>query len=409
MKSRNSRWRLLGALLCGGFLAGYGEAAIKVRTPVLLNEVPAPSAAPVSTVAGAPRPREEGRMVYIGTVIFARGDQIVAEIPEGAQERERLVVFDAGFRPRGMAVVLQSLEQGVYLLQARGPLAAASGDRLAPESEENAAIRVLRENRLESYREFMEVFPESVHRPRMAREMFRVTMQQNYPTFPGSTIEGRVRLAETVGRQLSLGQVLVKLDRFVIARTDAEGYFRIEGLPKVSEPVQLQLQVKDEKFRAAEGAPVQLPGDTLVELNAEIPLRVAPTELTGSVVDHNGAPLAGVEVWTAPYTVETLTDETGSFRISRRKRLDTGGSEAATDAPLFGGEFEVYAYRKGYSVNRSQVSAESFQQNPVAPIELVRQDPRRQPVPELGLELRAHLEIDATLASQDGAAPKLNR
>ncbi|HSH70944.1 MAG TPA: carboxypeptidase-like regulatory domain-containing protein, partial [Deferrisomatales bacterium] len=396
------------AILGAGLLAGPGEAAIKVRKPVLLDDRPAVSA-PAPSVSTPTRTREEGRSFYVGSVIFSRGNQIVAEIPDGARERERLILFDAGFRRRGTVVVLKPLEDRVYLLQTLGSLSAAPGDRLAPESELEAAVRVLGENRRESYQEFIALFPHSEHRPRMARELFRLAMKRSYPTFPGSAIEGRVRLAETVGRELSMGQVLVVLDRYLIARTDADGYFRIEGLPKLDETVELKLRVKDEKFRVAEETVVELAGGELVETQAELPLHITPTELVGQVIDSNGAPLAGVEVWTAPYSVEALTDETGSFRISRLKRLDAGGAAAEVDEPLFGGDFEVFAHRKGYSVNRSLVAAESFQENRVPAIQLARQDPRRQPIPELGLELRAYLEIDASFASQEGPAPKLNR
>ena len=84
------------------------------------------------------------------------------------------------------------------------------------------------------------------------------------------------------------------------------------------------------------------------------------------------------------------------------------GRRTSLHEPLFGDDFEVFAHRKGYSVNRALVAAESFQENQVPPVQLVRQDPRRQQVPELGLELRSYLEIDASSASQEGVAPKLN-
>ncbi len=404
---RNPWLPVLAAILGAGLLAGRGEAAIKVRKPVLLDDSPALSA-PAQTVRTPTLPREEGRTYYVGSVIFSRGNQIVAEIPDGARERERLILFDAGFRRRGNVIVLKPLEDRVYLLQTLGSLSAAPGDRLALESEGEAAVRVLNENRRESYQEFVASFPHSEYRPRMARELFRLAMKRGYPTFPGSAIEGRVRLAETVGRDLSVGQVLVVLDRYLIARTEADGFFRIEGLPKLDESVELKLRVKDQKFRVAEETVVKLAGGELAETTAEVPLHVVPTELVGKVVDSHGAPLAGVEVWTAPYTVETLTDETGSFRITRLKRLDAGGPAAEADEPLFGDDFEVFAHRKGYNVNRSLVAAESFQENRVPAIQLVRQDPRRQPLPELGLDLRAYLEIDASSASQEGPAPKLN-
>jgi hypothetical protein len=407
MKVRFPRLSLAAVLFGLAVFADGGQAAIKVRRPVAVGDSPAaPGSAP--SVGSPASQRAEGQTYYVGNVIFSRGDQIVAEIPDGARENERLILFDAGFRRRGKVIVLKPLEKGVYLLQTLGAVSAVPGDRLAVESEDEAVARVLGEKDPESFREFLALFPRSEHRPRIAREMFRVVMKRNYPTFPGTVIEGRVRLAEIVGRDLALGQILVVLDRFIIARTDADGFFRIEGVPRLDEPVQLKLRVKDEKFRGAEVTTLELPGGEFAEVKTEVPLKVVPTVLTGTVVDSHGAPLAGVEVWTSPFTMEALTDETGSFRISRLKRPDASGAAGGADEPLFGDEYEVYAHRRGYNVNRSLLAAESFHENTVPAIQLVRQDPRRQEIPELGLELRAYLEIDASSASRAGPAPKLN-
>jgi hypothetical protein len=345
----------------------------------------------------------------VGSVIFARGAQVVAEVPGGAQERERLVVFDGGMRRRGVAVVLAALDKGVFLLQPQGGIGASPGDQLARESETEAAARVVQEHRAESYLEFLEFFPRSEYRSRVGRELFRLAMKQGYPTFPGSVVEGRITLAEGVGREIPLGQVFVLLDRFVVARTDERGRFRIEGIPKLDEAVALRLRVRDAKFQLSQEVTVELSAGSFQEVAAELPVRITPTVLAGQVLDERGAPLPGAEVWTAPYSMEVLTDAEGMFRISRRKRVDATGAALAGDEPLFGGEFEVYAYRKGYGVDRVAISAESYAENAVPAVRLLRQDAREEEIPALGLTLRSFLEIGPTaLAAPQGAGPKLN-
>jgi hypothetical protein len=370
---------------------------MKVRKPIL-EQAPARKAAPERIRRG-----REG--FFVGDVIFSRGNQMVAEVPRGAREGERFIVYDARLRRRGKATALKALEEGIYLLRPIGSYRGASGNQLSRESETEAVSRVLRENDLAAYQEFLELFPDSVHRPRVSREMFRVGMRFDYPTFPGTVIEGRVRLAEEVDREISLAQVLVVLDRFIIARTDKRGRFRIEGVPKVEEPVQLKLRVKDPKFHAADEVVLDLPtGEAFEEIEVELPVSVTPTVLAGRVVDERGAPLPGVEVWTSPYSMEVLTDEQGEYQLSRRKKTGAQGA----DQPLFGGDYEVYAYRKGYNVERAIISAESYQENAVLPIRLLRQDPREEEVPELELDLAAFLKFSPT-ASTEGAGPKINR
>ncbi|MEW6488400.1 MAG: hypothetical protein AB1578_10890 [Thermodesulfobacteriota bacterium] len=381
-------------------LAAPSPAAIRVRQP-LLEETPAGAAAP------AGRPSDEA--FFVGSVIFARGAQVVAEVPGGAQERERLVVFDGGMRRRGVAVVLAALDKGVFLLQPQGGIGASPGDQLARESETEAAARVVQEHRAESYLEFLEFFPRSEYRSRVGRELFRLAMKQGYPTFPGSVVEGRITLAEGVGREIPLGQVFVLLDRFVVARTDERGRFRIEGIPKLDEAVALRLRVRDAKFQLSQEVTVELSAGSFQEAAAELPVRITPTVLAGQVLDERGAPLPGAEVWTAPYSMEVLTDAEGMFRISRRKRVDATGAALAGDEPLFGGEFEVYAYRKGYGVDRVTISAESYAENSVPAVRLLRQDAREEEIPALGLTLRSYLEMGPTaLAAPQGAGPKLN-
>ncbi len=390
-------------LLTALSLAAPGLAAIKVRRPLL--EEPSASA----PAAGARPARSGEASFFVGSVIFARGAQIVAEVGGGARERERLFVYDANLRRRGRAVVEKALDDGVYLLRPEGSMAPAPGDRLSRESESEAAARVLRLGSLGGYREFLEFYPESRYRDRVGREMFRLVMKQDYPTYPGTVVEGRVRLAEEVSRAVPLGNLTVVLDRFIIARTDEEGRFRIEGIPRLPERVELAVRVKDPKFRAAEAAVVELPADEFQELAAEVPVRITPTVLAGTVVDEHGGPLAGAEVWTHPYTMEVLTDDQGAYQISRRKDLDASGVASQADEPLFGGEYEVYARRKGYAVERALATAESYQENSVPTIQVARQDPRSERIPALDLDLKAFLNLEAgALAAPQASGPVIN-
>ncbi|MBI5015759.1 MAG: carboxypeptidase regulatory-like domain-containing protein [Deltaproteobacteria bacterium] len=406
MHPRSAR---IAALLlpCLGLLAGPAPAAIKVRTPGA-EAAPAPAPSPAGAVS-LPQPREPERAYFIGSVIFARGSQIVAEVPAGAKERERFVVYDAGMRRRGQAIAVKGLDDGVFLLAPVGSFPIAAGDRLARESEAEAAYRILRDNRPEGYREFLEIFPESSYRPRIGRELFRLAVRSGYPTFPGIVVKGRLRLAEEVGREISLGQAEIVLDRFVIARTDEKGGFLIEGLPKLELPVTLKIRVKDPKFLVAKEVVVDLPAGQFSEVAVDLPVRLTPTVLTGRVLDERGAPLPGAEVWTDPYSMEALTDEDGAYRILRRKEIDAVGAISERDQPLFGGEYAVYAHRKGYSVDRVSLSAESFRENAVPPVRLARQDARGEEVPSLDIDLKAFLERPAgDLGAPSGSGPKLN-
>jgi len=334
--------------------------------------------------------QEAGKVV--GSVIFARGDQVVAEISGGAVEKERMLLLGDDFRPKGAAVVVKPLGDGTYVLLPTGSGSPSVGDRLARETEGEAAARVIQENRPESYREFLGLYPKSAYRERMGREMFRLAMASGFPADGGGAVGGRLRLAETVSREVSLGMVPVVLDRFVFPGTDSEGGFRLEGLPELEEPVTLQLRIKDPRFELASPVEVKLPAGAGTVLTAEIPVRVTPTVLRGTVLDGRGSALPGAEVWTAPYTSEVLTDDDGTYRISRRKLLSAKEGSPA-DEPLFGGDFEVYARRKGYGVERTTLSAQSYRENAAPPIRLAAQDPRREELPELAVELRRHLWV----------------
>ncbi|MDF1554919.1 MAG: hypothetical protein P1P84_17760 [Deferrisomatales bacterium] len=380
--------------------AGASGPPAKPPPQLLLDDdggTAAPAAEAIPGVVALP--------LQAGQVIFARGDQVVAEIEGGAVDGEYLVVFDSGFRRKGAAVVVQALKGNTYLLRGAGT-SLSEGDRLGRETELQAAARVLRQNNADGFRAFLTLFPDSTYRERIARELFRLQMQAQYPARPGHSVGGSLLLVETVNQPVPMEDVQVLLDRFVVVLTGAGGQYRIDGIPLPEVPVTVKLKVKDPKFRSGDGVSLDLPAGKAVEAEKDLPVLLTPTVLSGMVLDGRGEPLPGAEVWTSPYTLEFLTGDDGAFQISRRKDLDDPG---APDQPLFGGEFEVYARRAGFSVERVAVSAESFVTNPVPAIRLVPQDTRNEGVPELAVALRQHLRIDpSALAGAAGAGPLLN-
>lgn len=361
-------------------------AAMQVQKGSPPAQEPAPAAPAPAPAPAAPR----RTTLPAGSVIFVRGDQVVAEISGTVKPGERIVVLDASLRRRGLALVSKPLEGGTYLLTPEGSYSISEGDRLRAENEAEAAARVLEKNSPEAYREFLEFFPSSAYRPRIARELFRLAMASDFPAEDGSILEGRLRLAESVGREISLSGAQIVLDRYLLPATDAEGGFRIEGLPIVSEAATLGVKIKDPRFLLSSEVDVKLPPGKSAKLSVEVPVKVTPTVLVGKVVDENGNAVPGAEIWTSPYTAETLSGDDGTFRISRRKAPAEGAQELR-DQPLFGGDFEVYARRKGYGVERVSVSAESYRENRVPDLRLPAQDPRRESLPDLGSDLRASI------------------
>lgn len=384
-------------------------AAIKIRRPVAV-ETPR-EAAPESVAAPMiPMAEETGEAenALVGTVDFVQGRHLLVELSGTAKVGERFNVFDPFMRRVGKASMLKPVEGNVYLLQINSGRSFASGFHLSRETELEAAKYALRKNTIDGYKRFLEFFPKTKYRARIAREMFRLKMSSEYPSYPGNGIEGRITLTEVADREISLAGASIVLDKFIAARTDSEGRFRIEGIPQLEESVTLNVRVSDPKFSMKEKAIATLAGGQTIDVSVELPVQVKPAVLTGRVVDDHGAPMAGVEVWTFPYTREVLTGDDGIYRISRRKKLEAVGSASADD-PLFGGEYEVYAHRNGYNVQRAAISAESFVENKVDAIKLVRQDSRREELPALALELETYLEISPGTRSAVGSgAPMIN-
>jgi hypothetical protein len=367
---------------------------------------PAPAAA-ASGAASAPKAARKDMMV--GQVIHAEGGRVLAELPGGAKDKERFIVFSSTLTRKGYAFVVKAVDnKALYLLLGSGT-SLAVGDRLGRESEEDAWRRVQRENTLDSYRDFLTVFPDASVRATAIRDMFRLQMRSTFPATPGSTLEGRIKLAETVGQEVSLARAMIKVDRFVVGMTDDKGSFRIDGLPKLEYPIKVKVMVRDEKFQTAGEIQLDLPANQLADLKVDIPVKLTPTYLVGQVVDGDGRPVREAEIWTSPYTMEVLTDEQGRFRLWRKKKLDASGAPVAgEDEPLMGRDYEIYAYRKGFAAERAFVSAESFKENQVRPVTLVRQNLADEGLPQPGVDLRANLDL-MQFVVPTGSGPKLNQ
>jgi len=388
--------------------------AIKIRRPVVVetpkDEASSPSSSEAETSSVAPMAEasaaeEEGALV--GTVDFVQGRTLLVEMSASAKPGERFNVFDPFMRRVGKASMLKLVDDNVYLFQVLAGRSFDSGYHLSRETEVEAAKYAIRKDTMDAYKRFLEFFPNTKYRQRMARQMFRLKMSGEYPTYPGNGVEGRIVLAEDAGREVSVSGVSIVIDKFIAARTDSDGRFRIEGIPQLDETVSLNMRVSDPKFIMAEKSSVKLDAGQTIDVNSEIKVKIRPAVLTGRVIDDHGAPMAGVEVWTFPYTREVLTDDDGAYKISRRKKLEAVNPSSA-DEPLFGGEYEIYAHKKGYSVQRAAVSAESFVENEVDEIELFRQDARREDVPVFDADLAAYLEVSAgAKSSVGGVTPPL--
>ena len=103
-----------------------------------------------------------------------------------------------------------------------------------------------------------------------------------------------------------------------------------------------------------------------------------------------------------------LVDENGEFKISRKKKLDASGAPVEGDEPLMGRDYEIYAYKSGYSAQMRQVSAKSFAENVVDTIGLEKQNTLGGGLPKPEVSLRDNLELMQFVVSA-GAGPKINR
>lgn len=364
-------------------------------------------AEPKAAPPRAPKKKEIPGAVFSGNVILSHGKEVLVDIPQGARVKERFTVYGPRLDKRGNAVVLRDMGKGVFRLKMVNG-GASVGDRLARETEGEAYARVRKSSSIAEIKEFLEVFPNSARKDRVAADLFRRQMRASYPVYPGITVKGKVVLEEKVGQDITPARILVKLDRFVIAQTDELGSFAIEGIPPLDYPVKMKLLAHDPKFQMAREVLVEIPAAKTAEVLSDLPVKLTPTVLAGKVTDEKGAPVREAEVWTSPYTMEVLTDEKGEYRISRRKKLDSSGAAMEGDEPLLGRDYEVYAFRRGFGAERVAVSAQSFVENPVKPIGLVRQNPYEEGFPELNVDLRANLDLMQFVVPA-GGGPKINQ
>lgn len=416
---------LLAGVVSTVFVAESSFAAMQIRkrpAAAPSKEAPAkaapkkgaaPGVKPAAAKKAPPRkapPRKSRRPTkesFVGMVSYVVSRKVLVELDAEPPPKQRYVAYDIRLRRKGTLRVVSAKGRQVYLCQLISG-SVDEGDRLVMETESEAYARVRRSKSIRAMREFMELYPKSEHGNQIAMRMFRLTLRENYPAEGGSTVAGKVDLTEKVGSEIGLGRTLIKIDRFVIAMTEDNGTFKVEGIPELEYPVKARLRVRDSRFRMDEEIEIELPAKERADLTQDIPVKLTPTYLVGQVLDGEGKPVRGAQVWTAPYTSEKLTDESGRFSISRKKELDESGAPAEGDEPLMGRDYEVYAYRRGYGAERVDLSAASFQENEVKTIVLRSQDSLDEGLPEPDISLRDNLDLMQYVVSA-GAGPKINR
>ncbi len=400
----------------GGAKAPPG-AATKPKAPAKPpTEIkPGKAAAPIkkaaprrgSTSSSKKKRKRVDTTSFSGSVDYVRGRKVLVKLDKATKLDSRFNVYDIRLRKRGSLKVVKVLSQELYLCKLlRG--SADEGDWLAKETERGAYTRIKHTKSLRAYKEFLTVFPASKFKDRVARMVFRQLLRTKYPAAPGSVINGKIVLAEKVGQEVVLSRAKIKLDRFIISMTDEAGNFYIEGIPQLDHAIKVSLSIYDEKFKMAKKVEIALPAGSTSELDQTLTINLTPTYLVGRVVDDNGNPVRGAQVWTSPYTMEKITDEKGEFKIWRKKKLDASGEPTEGDEPLMGRDYEIYAYKKGYGAEKTTLSAKSFTENAVGDIAVSRQDPVSEGLPELAVNFRDNLDLMQFVFSA-GAGPKINR
>lgn len=367
------------------------------------------AAKPAAKVAPAPAAAEKPKAEsFIGSVSFVQGKKVLVESGSELSPKQRLIAYDDRLSKRGILKIGSSKGKNVYIatVTAGGVL---TGDRLVKETEEEAFQRVSRSRSAATVKEFLELYPDSPKKQDIALKLFRIALRSNFPAGEGSSrISGKVNLGEKVGQKIEMGRAMIKLDRFLIAMTDEDGKYVIEGIPQLVLPVKVGLSVSDTKFQSGGETFVELPGEKAASLESDISVTLTPTYLTGKVVDDKGQPLRGVQVWTSPYTMEKLTDENGEFKIWRKKKLDDSGNPTEGDEPLLGRDYEIFAYKSGYGAEKAPIGAESFKDNVAKPVVLVKQSSIGDSLPAPAVGLRENLDLMQYVVSA-GAGPKINR
>jgi len=108
---------------------------------------------------------------------------------------------------------------------------------------------------------------------RVARELFRTLMNSRYPSFPGSTIQGRVLVPTDDFDGSMLAGAAVMLDRFAVAQVGSCGSFSAEGIPVPDAPVLLPVSVRGPGLVTTEEVLVSLRAGEATSLFVEVPIR----------------------------------------------------------------------------------------------------------------------------------------
>lgn len=101
---------------------------------------PSPSPAPAAPAAAAPAeptPLKPGQLAppkkpdLCGSIIYAQGSRLVAELKGGAMAKERFRVYEGGTRLRGEVMAVKALDEATVLMEPVGSVTVTVGDRLA--------------------------------------------------------------------------------------------------------------------------------------------------------------------------------------------------------------------------------------------------------------------------------------
>ncbi|MHB8766002.1 MAG: PilZ domain-containing protein [Deferrisomatales bacterium] len=107
----------------------------------------------------------------------------------------------------------------------------------------------------------------------ISRELFRSAMRHWYPSYPGTTLRGRLVPASGDPGPVALKGALVTLDRFAVAEADASGRFTAEGIPILDAPAVLPVGVRGAGLGTADQVFVSLCAGVGLDLFVELPLK----------------------------------------------------------------------------------------------------------------------------------------
>jgi len=113
---------------------GRPSVPISLLTPPDTIDPVATPAVPRVSEPGFPqagRRASSKELEFVGSVIYVKGEQVVAEVTDGAKLTERFRVYDSGYRLRGEVLAAKALDGVTFLLHPIGSASAAVGDRLA--------------------------------------------------------------------------------------------------------------------------------------------------------------------------------------------------------------------------------------------------------------------------------------